>query len=155
MKKIALLFLTFLTLWGCGDELEFNTPGFQANKNYGLWRATYYNANINADGTLTIVAGNNSEKMTFRLAEISFDTIDLTTTSFSKAEFTDFENVEYSTSNPPDPSVSLYPEIGNIIFKPSPEGTVSGEFRYIAFTPDGLKSVGFNKGWFSKIPIVN
>lgn len=153
MKKTALFLLTLLTLWSCGDEVEFNTPGFQANKNYNLWRATYYSASYAADGSLTIVAGNNHEEMRFVVHEISFDTIDLTTSSFAKAEFRDFNDMEYSTSNPPDPSVSLYPEIGKLIFLQSPSGTVSGEFRFIAFTDDGLNSVGFNEGYFSKIPI--
>jgi len=156
MKKIALLFLTLLTLWSCGDELEFNSPGFQGNKNYSPWRATYYNAVMASDGSLTITAGNNSEEMRFIVPGVSFDTINLTVTSFSKAEFRDFENIEYSTSNAPDPSVSLYPEIGKLLFIESPAGTVSGKFTFIAYTDDGLQSVGFsgfNECIFYRIPI--
>ncbi|HNQ26777.1 MAG TPA: DUF6252 family protein [Aquaticitalea sp.] len=153
MKKTALFFMTLLMFWSCGDDLEFNTPNFSANKNYNLWRATYFSASQAADGSLTIVAGNNQEEMRFVVSEIAFDTIDLTPTSFAKAEFSDFNDIEYSTANPPDPSVSLYPEIGKLIFVQSPGGTVSGEFRFIAFTEDGLNSVGFNEGYFSKIPI--
>ena len=153
MKKIALLFLTLLTIWSCGDEVEFNTPGFSGNKNYNLWRATYFGANISEDGSITITAGNSNEQLRLVVSEISNDTIDLTTSSFAKAEFTDFEGYEYSTSNPPDPSVSLYPEIGKLFFTESPASTFSGEFKFIAFTEDGLRSVGFNEGVFYRIPL--
>lgn len=154
MKKITLIFLTLLTLWSCSDEVQFNTPGFQGNKNYNLWRATFFNAVVNADG-LTIIAGNNSEEMTLRLASaaVSPNPYLLTDTSFARAEFTDFENIDYSTSNPPDPSVSLYPEIGEVFITESTPEYISGDFRFIAFTADGLKSVGFNEGTFYRIPI--
>ncbi len=152
MKKIALLFLTILTVWSCGDEVEFNTPGFSGNKNYNLWRATYYNGVV-ANGKLKITAGNNSEQMRFKLSSPSVGTYLLTTTSYSNAEFTDFEVIDYSTSNPPDPSVSLYPEIGEIKITESTPTYVTGTFRFIAFTNDGLKSVGFNEGDFYRIPI--
>ena len=152
MKKSALLFLTLLTLWSCGDDLQFNTPGFSGNKNYNLWRATYYNGAV-SNGKLDITAGNNSEEMTFKLSSASIGTYALTTTSYSKADFRDFENIEYSTSNPPDPSVSLYPEIGEVKITESTPEYVTGTFRFIAFTGDGLNSVGFNEGDFYRIPL--
>ena len=152
MKKITLLFLTLLTILSCGDEVEFNTPGFSGNKNYNLWRATYYNAVVN-NGKLNITAGNNSEEMRIQLSSPAAGTYLLTDTSFSKADFTDFEVIEYSTSNPPDPSVSLYPEIGEVIITESTSTYITGTFRFIAFTADGLKSVGFNEGDFYRIPI--
>ncbi|MGJ8591894.1 MAG: DUF6252 family protein [Aquaticitalea sp.] len=157
MKKIALLVLTLVTLLGCSDDVQFNTPGFQGNKNYSLWRATYFSATVDntADaGTLTIVAGNNSEEMTLMLPSANIRTFLLTDTSFSKADFTDFEDINYSTSNPPDPDVSLYPEIGEVVITESTPQYISGTFRFIAFTNDGLKSVGFNEGDFYRIPIV-
>lgn len=158
MKKIALLFLTVLTLVSCSDEVQFNTPGFQANKNYNLWRATYFTATIDnaADsGRLTIIAGNNSEKMTIRLSSSAASTNPylLTDTSFSKGDFIDFEGIEYSTSNLADQDVSLYPEIGEVVITESTPEYISGNFRFIAFTADGLKSVGFNEGDFYRIPI--
>ncbi len=152
MKKIALLFLTLLSLWSCSDEVQFNTPGFSGNKNYNLWRATYFNATV-SDGNLNLTAGNNNEVMTFRLSSASTGTYLLSDTSFSKADFIDFEDTEYSTSNPPDPSVSLYPEIGEVIITESTASYVTGTFRFIAFTEDGLHSVGFNEGDFYRIPI--
>ncbi|MCK7589135.1 DUF6252 family protein [Subsaxibacter sp. CAU 1640] len=152
MKKIALLFLTLLTIWSCGDEVEFNTPGFSGNKNYNLWRATYFSAFIQ-NGNLKIIAGNNNEEMSFYLSSSNANTYVLSDTSASRADFVDFEDIEYSTSNPPDPSVSLYPEIGQVEITESTASYVTGTFRFIAFTDDGLQSVGFNEGDFYRIPI--
>mgnify|MGYP000601523615 CR=1 FL=1 len=152
MKKIALLFLTLLTIWSCGDEVEFNSPGLSGNKNYNLWRATYFNAFVEG-GNLTIIAGNNNERMSFFLPSLNANTYQLSDTSVASVDFVDFEDIEYSTSNSPDPSVSLYPEIGEVRITESSPGYVTGTFRFIAFTEDGLQSVGFNEGDFYRIPI--
>lgn len=149
--------MAIVTLWSCGDDVEFNDPGFQGNKNYNLWKAEYYEASFidssaDANGVL-ISAGKNNEKMIFRLGSTNVGTYVLDPTSFSFASFTDFEALEYSTSNLPDPSVSLYPEIGEIMITESTPEYVSGSFRFIAFTADGMQSVGFNEGVFYRIPI--
>lgn len=152
MKKLALLIVLISILTGCADEVQFNTPGFQGNKNYNLWRATYYSGKV-IDNRLIITAGNNSEQMSFTLSSASANTYVLTSSSFSMADFTDFEEIEYSTSNPPDPSVSLYPEIGEVIISESTPNYVSGTFHFIAYTADGLHSVGFNEGDFYRVPL--
>lgn len=152
MKKITLLCLTLLTFWSCGDEVEFNTPGFQGNKNYNLWKASTMNALI-SNGDLIITARNNGEKLMLTLSASTPNTYLLSDTSISRADFEDFEDIEYSTSYAPDPNVSLYPEIGEVIITESTSDYVSGTFRFIAFTSDGLKFVGFNEGEFYRIPI--
>ena len=55
----------------------------------------------------------------------------------------------------PDPSVTIYPEIGEIVITESTPGTLSGTFRFNAFTSDGLNSVGFNEGVFYRVSIIN
>lgn len=158
MKKIALLFLTLLTLWSCGDEVEFSTPGFQANKNYNIWRANYFTATIdNSSGTdrIIITAGKSNEKMTFLLNSGALGIHLLSETSFSTATFTDFDDREYSTANPPDPSVSLYPEIGEVRITGYTPEYISGEFRFIAYTEDGMNTIGFHEGVFYRIPFTN
>lgn len=153
MKKVAIILLTFFAVLSCGDDVEFNTPGFQANKNYDLWRATSFSSTPDVTGGLTITAGINGEFMTLSLRASAVNTYVLDTLSISRATFVDFEDVEYSTSNSPDDSVSLYPEIGEVIITESTSSFVSGTFRFIAFSQDGLKSIGFNEGEFYRIPI--
>ena len=80
----------------CSDEVKFNSPGFQGNKNYEFWRATYFSATFDYaadDGTLTIVAGNNSEEtiLTLSSAAVSSSPKLLTDASFSNiADFHGF-----------------------------------------------------------------
>lgn len=158
MKKIALLFLTLLTLWSCGDEVEFSTPGFQAKKNYNLWRANYFTATIdNSNGTdrIIITAGKSNEKITFSLNSGALGVRTLSETSSSTATFDDFDEREYSTANPPDPSVSLYPEIGEVRITESTPEFISGRFYFIAYTENGMNSIGFNDGEFYRIPFTN
>ena len=92
MKKIALLFLTMVTLLSCGNEVEFNTPGFQGNKDYNLWRATYFNATIGTNGMVTITAGNNNESMIFTVVSSNTGTYTLSDATISKANFVDFND---------------------------------------------------------------
>ena len=153
IKKLTIFCFAILSLLSCSDEVKFNSPGFQGNKNYNLWRATYYNGSIDENGKLTISAGNNSEAMTFVLTSSNTGRYVLSDMSSSRAEFIDFEEINYSTANTPDPSVTLYPEIGEIIIKESTNNTVSGTFRFIAFTANGLFSVGFNEGDFYRVPV--
>lgn len=152
MRKIATLLIAVLTLVSCGDEVEFSTPALQGNKNYELWRAEFFNATLGQGGQLTIVGGNNIEDISFVLPSANVGTYLLSDTSAGRADFVDFNGVEYSTANTPDPSVTLYPEIGEVEITESVAGYVTGTFRFIAFTDDGLNSVGFNEGIFYRVP---
>ncbi len=152
MRKIATLLIAVLTLVSCGDEVEFSTPALQGNKNYELWRAEFFNAALGEGGQLTITGGNNIEDISFVLPSANVGTYLLSDTSAGRADFTDFNSVDYSTANTPDPSVTLYPEIGEVKITESVAGYVTGTFRFIAFTADGLNSVGFNEGIFYRVP---
>lgn len=142
-------------LASCGDEVEFSTPAFQANKNYELWRAKYFNASLNEGGGVTITAGNNIETFTIVLPSSNPGTYLVSDTSAGRADFVDFSQTEYSTANTPDPSVTVYPEVGEIIIEnfDTANNTITGTFRFIAFSSDGLESVGFNEGVFYKIRV--
>ena len=153
MRKMVLLCIALVTILSCADDVQFNSPGFQGNKNYKLWRATSYNGAVDENGVLNITAGNTNEAMMFKVSSANTGTYVLSATSFSRADFTDFEEVDYSTANPPDPSVSLYPEIGQLKITESTATYISGTFRFVAFTSDGLHSVGFNEGIFYRIPL--
>ena len=58
MKRLAILLITVLTLVSCGDEVEFNSPGFQGNREYGLWKAEFTNASIDENGYLKVTETN-------------------------------------------------------------------------------------------------
>ncbi|MCK0115006.1 DUF6252 family protein [Gelidibacter sp. F63206] len=153
MRKFVLLLIAIMTLFGCGNEVQFNTPALQANKNYQLWRATYYDAVLSENGGLTINAGNKIEKLNFMLPSLQERTYSLTLMSESKVVFIDHENRSYSTANPQNPESHNDSEIGQVIITEFDGNTITGTFRFMAYSADGLHSVGFNEGVFYKIPV--
>ncbi|WP_452597715.1 DUF6252 family protein [Pontimicrobium sp. MEBiC01747] len=155
MKKFIVLVLTIFTFLGCGEELEFNTPSFQAKKDGNLWEAITYSANIDASGVLTIVGSDNFETVTLVSNSAALGLHDMVNTSSSGA-LLDVNSVVWSTNNMPDPSVQIYPADGVIDIKEvdTEGGTVSGEFYFNAFNASGLSSINFNRGFFHKVQLV-
>lgn len=153
MRKILCLIITITAFFGCGDEVQFNTPALQGNKNYQLWSATYFDAVLTENGILTINAGDKFEKMTFNLSSLQEGTYVLSEISDSRIDFLDLENISYSTINPPSQEGALYPEIGQVVITEFDGKTITGTFRFIAFSSDGLHSVGFNQGVLYKVPV--
>lgn len=155
MKKITLLLITLLTLMSCGDEVEFNSPALQGNKDYALWRASFYSASINENGYLTIQGGNNIETLLLKVPTVAVGTYTLGDVNSMEARFTDLNGVVYSTNNRPHPSVSIYPEYGEIEITEINNNTFTGTFYFLAFDESGLNSVGFNEGIFYKVPLTS
>lgn len=156
MKKLALLLLTVLTLLGCGDEVEFNTPAIQGNKDGNLWRAQSYAADIDFGGFL-IEGRNNSGTLQLVTTADTRGTFELGGQSRNVAIFKDFDGTVYSTANAPDPSLSLYAAGGQIIVEDiinSSPKTIEGTFWFHAYTADGLRTLNFNEGVFYRVPLL-
>jgi hypothetical protein len=155
MKKIIVLILVSFAFFGCGEELEFNTPSFQGEKDGNLWEAVSFSANINSLGQLTVLASDNFETITLQTNSAAIGLYDVSQTN-SYAALIDINDIVYSTNNFPDPSVQLYPAAGVIDLKDVniEEGYVSGEFYFNAFNSSGLSSININKGLFFKVPLL-
>lgn len=156
MKKLILLTLIAFTVFSCGDEIEFNSPFFQGDREYQLWRADAFSATIDANGFLTITGANGVETVNLRVPSVVETTFTVGDVDAIEAEYIDGFNTTYSTNNRPDGSVSIYPELGEIIISEIDvvNRTFSGEFRFLAFNQAGIASVGFNKGVFYKVPLI-
>lgn len=153
MKKVALFLIILFTCYGCGDEVQFNTPALQGNKNYQLWRATYFDAVLAEHGQLTINAGTKTEKLEIVLVSLKEGAYSLSKMSDSKIDFLDEENISYSTANLQNPEDNFQQEIGQVVITEFDGNTITGTFRFIAFSADGQDSVGFNDGIFYKVPV--
>lgn len=156
MKKTALILLTFLSVFSCGNDIEFNSPALQGNKDGNLWRAKFYSADIDFGGFI-IEGGNNYERVQLITSDDAPGTFSLGGDSTSEAIYIDGQGVVYSTANAPDPSLQLYPADGQIIVEDvenTTPKTVTGTFWFNAFTADGLQRVNFNEGVFYKVPLV-
>lgn len=157
MKKLSIVILSIITLLGCSNDIEFNSPAMQGNKNGELWRSLYYAADIDFGG-LVIEGGDNSEILLLVTSDDGRGTYQLGGNSASYARFTDTNGVVYSTQNTPADSLQLYPSDGEIIVEsfdnnvtPKP---VTGTFWFNAYTEDGSQGINFNEGRFYRIPLV-
>lgn len=156
MRTGVLLSLVLLSLMSCGDNIEFNDPAIQGNKNGNLWRAQSYAADIDFGGFL-IEGRNLGETVQLVTRNDVRGTFNLGGNNANVAIYRDADGVVYSTANMPDPSLSLYPAVGQIIVEDisnTEPKTVTGTFRFNAFTEDGLRTVNFNEGVFYQVSLV-
>lgn len=157
MKKLILFSLIFLALFSCGDEVEFNTPAFQGDRENQLWRAKSFSASIAPNGFLTIKGTNNTEIVNLRVPSVIEATFIVgNNIDVIEAEYIDSFGTSFSTNNKPDESVSIYPELGEIVIEEIDYAneTFTGTYRFLAFDASGLNSVGFTNGIFYKVPLV-
>jgi hypothetical protein len=156
MRRFLLFTCLFGLLLSCGDEIEFNTPAVQGNKDGNLWRAEFYAADIDFGGFL-VEGGIGLERVQLVTQIDSRGTFELGGDSPNRALFKDAQGVVYSTANAPDESLSLYPATGVIIvdnIEQTEPKTISGTFWFYAYTADGLNTVNFSQGVFYKIPLI-
>lgn len=155
MKNILLLYLVCLTIFSCGDEVQFNTPAFQGDRANELWRAKAFSASIETNGFLTITGTNNVETVNLRVPSVTQAPFIVGIVNAIEAEYIDGFGTRFSTNNRPDSSVSIYPELGEIVIEDIDlaNATFTGTFRFLAFDASGLNSVGYTNGIFYKVPL--
>jgi hypothetical protein len=162
MKKIILLFLATLTLFGCSQEVTFNNPSVQGTKDNYFWRAQSFSATIDPlSNTITLQADSQFEIMTLKMPLPTLTnpcpiTSVLGTGSASKATFSypvSGQNLFYATG--------LTAQDGQIILSEYDpiNKTISGTFRFnshnLVNNPLGNPIVNFINGVFYKVPVVN
>ncbi|MGY0391588.1 DUF6252 family protein [Bizionia sp. KMM 8389] len=155
MRKIVALAITFITLFSCGDEIEFNTPAVQGKKDGVRWKATYFNARFDDADKLLITGGDNFETIYLHLADLAIGDYPLGIGSTSYAEFLDYDDISYSTNNEHNSDFSDYPAEGliSVTRYDAANNIISGEFYFSAYSNDGLKVVHFSEGVFFDIPL--
>lgn len=157
MKKLLLVSLVFVILFGCGDDIEFNSPAFQGDRENELWRAKAFSASIAENGFLTIIGINNLETVRLKVPTVTESTFIVGDIDANEAEYTDGFGTVYSTTNNPDEGVSIYPELGEIVIEEInyTNATFTGTYRFLAFDASGMNSVGFTNGIFYKVPLIS
>lgn len=146
MKKFLLLTGFIISFFSCSEELEFNTPSFQGEKNASFWQATDFNAITNEDGSINLVGILRSEVVTLNVANSVPGIYSLGANSQSKATFEMTNSPTYSTTNQGDGEIVI--EAYNV-----EEQTITGTFNFNAFSSEG-ETLNFNKGIFYRIPIL-
>ena len=156
MRKFTVVILCIFACFSCADDIQFNNPAFQANKNNEYWKAVFYASDIDFGGFL-IEGGNNIETVQLFTFNDTRGVFELGGDTDNVAIFKDVNGVVYSTANTPDPSLSIYPPSGQIIvddISNTDPKTIRGTFWFHAYSADGLKYINFNEGVFYNIPLV-
>lgn len=134
MKKLILLSLIFLTVFSCGDEVQFNSPAFQGSYNNQLWRAKSFGASIDAAGTLTIKGINNAEILELIIPTATVGFYTLGDVDSMEARFTAADGTVYSTTRP---NGTDYDDYGEIRLTEILNNTFTGTFRFNAYSASG------------------
>lgn len=155
MKRLAILLITVVSLVSCGDEVEFNSPAFQGNRDYEPWTAAFTNASIDENGFLTITGSNNVETVSLTIPSVAVGTYPIGVASAIEGRYVDAFGTVFSTSNDPEESAPDYPNNGFIELDEISGNTFTGTFQFIAYDETGLNSVGYNIGIFFRVPLVS
>lgn len=145
MKKLIVLSLILLSVFSCGDEVEFNSPAFQGSLDGTSWRAKAFSASIDENGFLTLYGTNNIETLELIIPTVAVGVYVFGDVNTIEARFTAADGTIYSTNNNPRPSDDppSYPEYGEIRLNEIDNNTFTGTFRFTAFNETATQSINF------------
>ncbi|WP_310557638.1 DUF6252 family protein [Flavobacterium sp.] len=155
MKKQFLYLFLFIVFISCSDNVKFNNPAFEGQKDNLFWRAVNARASISAGGSLTIEAYTKNEVVTLKTSSTNAQTYPLGTSTSKMATYVLTGSngaITFSTGigiGNGEIVVEEYDAINN---------TVTGTFKFNAEnneigSPEGA-ILNFQHGHFYKVPIV-
>lgn len=156
MRKIGLALIALFVFFGCQDDLQDNTPGFQGIKDGNqLWKASGYSVAIDANGFITISGNNDIGSLSLMVPSASVGVYTLGDVGSMRATFTTGPNV-FSTINDGVGS-PVFISDGEIVLEEVNivENTLSGTFKFNAYDASGQNSLNFIEGVFFKLPITS
>ena len=151
MKKFLSLLLVALAFTSCEDDVSFNNPSVQGEKDNVFWRASDYRASV-AGGSLTVSAFTPYEILTLKTVSSAPGTYILGEDDLNVATYSielDGATSTYTTGT----------DIGDgeiIIDAAQAAGTISGKFKFNAhITTDPLAGlvVNYQYGVFYRVPL--
>ena len=155
MKKQLLYLFLVITFISCSDNVKFNNPAFEGQKDNVFWRAVNAKASISARGSLTIEAYTKNEVLTLKTNAITAQTYPLGTSTSKIATY-----VLTSPNGATTFSTGIGIGNGEIVIEEydAINNTVTGTFKFNAVNSEISSSVGailnFQHGRFYKTPIV-
>ncbi len=155
MKKQFLYIIVFFAFISCQEEVKFNNPSFQGQKDNVFWRAVDAKAIVATNGSLSIEAYTRDEKLTLKTNSTVPQTYFLGTNLLNTVNYvlTDASgNITFSTG--------IGIGYGEIVIEEydALNKTVTGTFKFNAENVNNNPLAGpilnFQYGKFYKIPVV-
>jgi len=154
MKKLFLFVSILFAFVSCQEEVKFNNPSFQGLKDNVFWRAVESKALLASNGSLTIEAYTNDEKVILKTTSTIPQTYFLGTSTSKTATYilTDANgSITFSTGFGVGDGQIVITEYDAV------NKTVSGTFRFNAKNvnnnPLGGPTLNFQEGVFYKVPV--
>jgi len=155
MKNIFLYSILFLALVSCQDDVKFNSPTFEGQKDNVLWRAVDAKAFLSANGSLTIEAYTRNEKVTLKTNFAAPQTYILGSSATNTATYVLKDasgEITFSTGNGFGDGEIVIEKIDEV------NKTVTGTFKFNAENVNNNPLAGlilnYQFGVFYKVPII-
>jgi polyisoprenoid-binding protein YceI len=154
MKKHFLYLFLFFVFISCTDEVKFNNPSFEGQKDNVFWRAIDSKAAIAVDGSLTIAGYTRNEKLTLKTTSTTAQSYPLGTSTSKMATY-----VLTDASGTVTFSTGYGKGDGEIVIEKydAVNKTVTGTFKFNAVNVNNNPLAGpilnFQYGHFYKIPV--
>jgi polyisoprenoid-binding protein YceI len=138
----------------CTDEVKFNNPSFEGQKDNVFWRAIDSKAAIAVDGSLTIAGYTRNEKLTLKTTSTTAQSYPLGTSTSKMATY-----VLTDASGTVTFSTGYGKGDGEIVIEKydAVNKTVTGTFKFNAVNVNNNPLAGpilnFQYGHFYKIPV--
>lgn len=98
MKKLLFLIAATVLFTSCQEDIQTNTPAFQANFNNTTWRANDARVSIGENGAMTIMAYTQYETIMLKTSSSTLGTYVLGTENTANFASYDFDSPEFSKS---------------------------------------------------------
>lgn len=155
MKKQVLYILLLVAFISCTDDVKFNNPSIQGQKDNVFWRAIDSKAILAANGSLSVEGYTRNEKLTLKTTSTTAQTYPLGTSTSKMATYvlTDANGtITFSTGNGFGDGEIVIEEYDAV------NKTVTGTFKFNAVNVNNNPLAGpilnFQYGHFYKIPVV-
>jgi Family of unknown function (DUF6252) len=156
MRKQFLYLFLVLAFVSCSDEVKFNNPTFEGQKDNVFWRAVDSKASISTGGFLTIEASSKNEVITLKTTTANPGNYSLGASTIKMVSYVKKDangTVTFSTGIGRGNGVIVIEEYDAV------NKTVTGTFKFNAVNDNTISSAGpilnFQHGHFYKIPIVS
>ena len=154
MKKQILYLLYLVAFFSCQDDIKFNSPTFEGQKDNVFWRAVDSKAILAANGSVTIEAYTRNEKVTLKTTSTTPQTYLLGTSTSKSATYvlTDASGTITFLTGTGIGNGEIVIEEYDALNK-----TITGTFKFNAENVDNNPLAGpflnFQYGVFYKVPV--
>jgi hypothetical protein len=154
MRKPLLYIFVFIVFISCQDEVKFNSPSFEGQKDNVFWRAVDSKAILDANGSLSIEGYTRNEKLILKTTSTTPQTYPLGTSTSKMATYvlTDVNgSITFSTGDGIGNGEIVIEEYDAV------NKTVTGTFKFnaenIYNNPLAGPTLNFQYGHFYKVPL--